>query len=212
MESAAVTPAAPAAPAAPATPARFGWRTVAVLAVLAWVVWWVWRRQGPRVPTVELQPNTAPPPPPLPGVPLTLTAKMAKVVDTQIPVVMTSGTSVPFDEDDIRQVVRVVLARLNALDESVSFIQQVSASKTQDSYKTVAYDLVVSVHDAKENVGLTLAISVLVAVSGTLYVRKLEHFNKSPTQEQGPAGIENGRGGLAAYEDPVSILSQMKVG
>lgn len=202
---------APAVPDAPAPP-RVSWRVVAVVAALALLAWWVLRRPpATAVPELPMRPNATPQPAPLPGVPLSLSTKMAMVVDTQIPVVMTSGTPVPYDDDDIRQVVRSVLAKLNAMDESVTVIQVVSASKTQDSYKTVAYDVVASVHDAKENVGMLLDVSALVPVSGKLYVRKLQMHNKAPDTVAGPEAREGGGGGLAAYEDPVALLSKMKL-
>lgn len=198
-------------PSTAAAPSSSGvsWRAVLVIAALAAVAWWVYREHGKTRPVVEMQPNVTAPPVPPPGVPLSVAAKMAAAVDELIPVVMTSGATVQYDDSEIRQIVRKVLDRVQ--DENLTLIQVASASKTIDSYKTVAYDIVVNLHDSRENVGLLVSISALVPLSNTLYVRsfRMVHSPEDPTA--GPAGLEPGGGdrGLAAYEDPVTVLSKM---
>lgn len=188
------------------------WRTLTVLAVIAAVAWWVWRRKT-TVPPVALQPNTPPPAVAAPpGIPATLPAKMAQVTDTRIPVVMTSGSQVPYGDDEIKQIVGQALERLNSLDERVSLIQIVSSAKTQDSYKTVSYEIVINVHDARERVGLTMAISALVPVSGKLFLRAFKLYNTPADKDAGPPPATlNGGAGFAPFEDPVSILRQLRV-
>lgn len=186
------------------------WRTVIVTAVLMGLAWLVWRHQGETVPVVETTPNVTPPPVPPPGVPTTLTAKLAAAVDTEIPVVMTSGSPVQYDDDEIKQTVRSVLARVNAAGESLTLIQVASAAKTVDSYKTVAYDIRANVHDSKENVALLLTIAALVPVSGKLYVRSFRLSQDAEETRPGLPGPEPA-GGLAEYEDPVAILGKIKL-
>lgn len=186
------------------------WRAIAVLALLAAVVWWLWRLQDTAKPKVPMLANTPAPQVSLPGVSSTLLTKIARVPDVQIPVVMTSGSVVPYGEDEVRQIVRRVLERLNAMGESVSLIQVVSVSKTLDSYKTVAYELVISVHDSKQTVGMMLSLSVLVPVSGEVYVRSFRPYNT--TVDTGPPGAGDHAGSVfAEFEDPVAVLHNHKL-
>lgn len=194
----------------PAQASGLDWRAVLVLVVLGGVAWWIWRHQGDTVPPVLLQDNVTPPPVPPPGIPQTLAQKLAKAVDTQIPVVMTSGSSVQYDEDEVSQIVRAVLAKINAQDERLTLIQVASTAKTIDSYKTVSYDMRASVYDAKENISVLVDIGVLIPVSGTMYIRRLRLAQDAPDTVRGPAAYESS-GGLAAYEDPVAVLSKMKL-
>lgn len=197
--------------AAPASrPGFFTWRTMLVIAALAAAAWWVWRESPRKKPAVALQSNVTPPPPAPPGVPMTLTTKMAQAVDTQIPVVMTSGSVVQHDDDEIRSIVRKVLSRLNDMGEAITLLQIASAAKTQDSYKTVSYEIVAQVFDSRENVGMSIVIHALVPLSGQLYVRTLRLQN-TPDDGKGPAGVEGRGAGLAAYEDPVAVLKKFKI-
>lgn len=186
------------------------WRTVLVLLALAGVAWWIWKHQGDSVPPVQLQNNATPPPATPQGIPQTLTQKMANAVDTQIPVVMTSGSAVQYDEDEVAQIVRAVLAKINAQDEQLTLIQVASTAKTIDSYKTVSYEMRASVYDAKENISLLIDIGVLIPVSGTMYIRKLRLTQDAAETVRGPAAYE-ASGGLAEYEDPVAVLRNVKL-
>ena len=188
------------------------WRNLAVIAVLAIALWWVWRRYARKAPAVRLVPNTPAPLAVQPGVPPTLVTRLAQSTDTQIPVVMTSGSQVPYDDADIKQIVQRALDRLNSLGEKVSLIQVVSASKTQDSYKTVAYDIVISAYDGKENVGVKLSLSALVPVTGKVYIRAFKLFNTPSEKDAGPPGPgADPTAEFARYEDPVSVLRNMKL-
>lgn len=192
------------------------WRTLLIVAAIALAAYLVWRwRRGAAaedVSQVQMTSNATPPPEPPAGTPASLPAKMAQVVDTQIPVVMTAGEAVPYDEDEVKGVVKGVLDQLNARDESVTLIQVVNTSKTVDSYKTVAYDLLVNVHDNKASVGLQMFMSVLVAATGKRFVRALR-LAQSPEQPatQGPAGAGEGEGELAPYQDPIDALKNLKL-
>ena len=201
--------------AAPATSSGvFGsnWRTIVVVGVLLAVVWWVWRERSKTKPEVMMQPNLTPAPPLPPGIPLTLGEKMAQLIDTSIPVVLTSGSPVPHDDDEIRQLLRVVLGRLNALGEAVTLTDIVSVAKTQDSYKTVAYDIVCNVYDARANVGMMQTISLLVPMSGTLYIRQYKMTQDVPSKAGGGGlGAASDPVEYAAYEDPMAVLGAMKV-
>ena len=183
------------------------WKMVAVLALLAGAAWWVWGRQSPARPAVAERPNApAPSLPPAPGLSATLLSKMERCADTQIPVVMTSGSSVPWGEDEVRLVIQHALNRLNEMDEQVTFLQRVSVSKTVDAFKTVAYDIVTHVYDARQNVGLMVSLSALVPVSGRLYVRSLRLSNSQADTGPPGAGGTPADGEFAAYEDPVAQL------
>lgn len=188
------------------------WRNIALLVALAFVVWWVWRRHARKMPDVKLERNTPAPVTQLPGVPATLITHLAQTTDSQIPVVMTAGNQVPYDDEDIKQVVRYGLDRLNLLGQKVSLIQVVSAAKTSDSYKTVAYDIVFSAYDGRENVGVKLSLSVLVPLSGKLYIRSFKMFNTPSEKDAGPPGPgADSQAEFARYEDPVSVLRNLKL-
>lgn len=200
-----------AAPTSSSSP----WRTLLVVAAIALAAYLVWRWRHSvveDVPQVQMTSNATPPPEAPAGTPASLPAKMAQVVDTQIPVVMTAGEAVPYDEDEVKGIVKGVLDQLNARDENVTLIQLVNTSKTVDSYKTVAYDVLVNVHDNKANVGLQLFMSVLVAATGKRFVRALR-MAQSPEQPatQGPAGAGEGQGELAPYQDAVDALKNLKL-
>lgn len=187
------------------------WRTILVVAVLLAAVWWIWRERSKTKPEVVLQPNATPAPPLSPGIPVSLGEKMARLVDTAIPVVSTSGAPVPHDDDEIRQLVRVVLGRVNAMGESISLMNIVSVSKTQDSYKTVTYDIVCNVYDAQANLGMMHTISVLIPVSGTLYIREYKMTQDVPSKAGAGLGAASDPAEFAAYEDPLAVLGAMKV-
>lgn len=198
----------PASIAADAAPEGWNWRTLLVIAALAVAVWWVWSRKTTK-PEVPMVSNVTPAPTPPAGIPKTLAEKLAMAVDTQIPVVMTSGSAVPHDEDEINRIVASVLARVNALNESVTLINVVTASKTQDSYKTVSYDVVANVFDAKGHVGVMIVTNVLIPVSGTMFVRELRLYhaadkNDGPRPASEPAGH-------APYESPLDVLNTTKI-
>lgn len=195
----------------PTTGIPVNWRTVAIVAALALVAWWVWTHQGATVPEVRMQSNATPPPLPPTGVPITLVTKMARVVDTSIPVIMTSGTEVQYAEDEVTGIVRSTLKKLNAMDEYVSLVQVVSASKTIDAYKTVSYDIEANVYDARENVGLKVLISAIVPVSGTTYIRQFRLATPPASADQGPPAADGAGSSFAPFEDPVRVLAAMRL-
>jgi hypothetical protein len=188
------------------------WRLVLILLAMAAIVWWVWHTWTKEKPTVPLQSNPVSAPPTPAGIPLTLTQKMARVTDIAIPVVMTSGTQVEYDDDEVNQLVRRVLSKLNAMGEQVSLIKTVSVSKTQDSYKTVAYDIIMNAYDAVHNIGLMLALSILVPVSGQLYVRQLRMYHDAETATNAGPGAASDPVGYAPYENAMDVLAAMKPG
>lgn len=190
--------------------AGVSWRTVLVIGIMAAIVWYIWRRGWKTKPTVPLTNNSSPAPPAPAGISLTFTEKLARLVDTAIPVVMTSGSVVQYDEDEIGQIVRQVLQRLNAMGESVTLMKVVDVSKTQDSYKTVTYDILINVHDAITRVGLLLNLSVLIPVSGTLYIRKFQMYNKPESQGAGLQAATD-PAGFASYDSPLQVLSNLKL-
>lgn len=186
------------------------WRTVVVLLAVLGVAWWVWKHYPDAQPVVQLENNATPAPATPQGIPATLTQKLAAAVDAQIPVVMTSGSAVQYDDDEIAQITRAILAKINSQDEQLTLIQVASAAKTVDSYKTVSYEMRASVYDAKENISVLIDIGVLIPASGTMYIRKLRLSQDAPETVGGPAAYESA-GGMAAFEDPVAVLSKVKL-
>lgn len=185
-------------------PEGWDWRVLLVLLVLVGVAWWIWTKKTQK-PEVPLTPNITSPPPAPPGISKSLVEKMAMATDKQIPVVMTSGTPVPYDTDEIHRIVNTVLGKVNAMNESLTFISLASASKTQDSYKTVSYDIVANVYDSKNNVGIMVTINVLIPVSGFMYVRTLQLFHAHGKEDGLRAASEPVR--MAAYESPLDVLA-----
>ena len=187
-----------------------------MLAVAVLVLWWLWRRSAttraePDVPL--LQASAAQPAPPataFPGVPQTLLQKMSAAQDTNIPVVMTSGSPVQYDDTEIENVVKNALDKVNAQDENLTLMSVSSASKTQDSYKTVAYDVVANVYDSKTLVGLLISVSVLVAADGKTYLKTLKLYNDVPDPMSSLQSAAD-PAGQATYSDPLDILASFKV-
>lgn len=187
------------------------WRNVLLIAAVAFVVWWVWRRKRSSNRLEPVMTDVTPTPPKLlPGISATLPVKLSRATDTRIPVVMTSGSQAPYDEGEIKRIAQEALDRLNSQGEKVTLIQVVNASKTIDSYKTVSYNVVISVHDSKENVGMMLALTALVPTSGKVFLRSFNLFNTAQDKDPGPPGATGDEAPLAKFEDPISILKSMK--
>lgn len=158
-----------------------------------------------------MQANPSTMPDPLPGISPNITSKMQRVADANIPVVMTSGSTVPYGDKEIKDVVSHALGRLNAMGEHVVPIQIVSSSKTIDSYKTIAYEVTFNAHDFTSNVSMLLSLSALVPVSGQVYVRSLRMSSTSSDANAGPAAGNPEDVEFATYEDPVAALSKVKL-
>ena len=196
---------------APPTSAT-SWRTLLIVAAVALAAYLVWRGRASQAPQPEMTSNVSAPPVPPVGAPLTLAAKMAQLVDTQIPLVMTAGAPVQYGEDEIRDTVNGVLQQLNAKGESVVLIQVIDAAKTVDSYKTVAYDVLANLHDHKASVALQVVMSVLVAATGARYIRSLRMAQSPADSAQGPQGVGVGEAPpLAPFEDPVLALKNLNL-
>ena len=188
---------------------------LALLVALALAVaWWVWSRQA-RDEAVEPMPAGPPPlraaPDAPPGIPLTLVDKIRRAVDTSIPTVVTSGAPVQYTDAEISQVATAALGRVNALGERLTLISVASASKTQDSYKNVAYELVVNAHDAGAGIGLLLAISLVVPETNRIYVRAMRLYNDAP-DPMASLRTASDPPGHATFEDPLDLLAKFKVG
>jgi hypothetical protein len=215
---------------------EFDWRTFVVLLALGAAALWVWRSSAVTPPRVPMVPNATPAPEPPPGVPSPVARSMAGAVDTQIPVIMTTGTPVPYDDAEVARLTKLALARLNAglvtitggsggsggsgggtvggsgsgSGDGVTLIAVVDVAKTQDSYKTVAYEIVASVYDPRHNVGMLLTVSLLVPVSGAVYVRRLQAFNKA--RDDSPLVSASVPAGHATFESPLALLARTRPG
>ena len=191
------------------------WTHVAVILALALVVaWWVWGRQG-RDEAVATMPAGAQPlpaaPDALPGIPLTLLDKLRRAVDVSIPVVVTSGAPMQYTDSEIAQVANAALSRVNSQGERLTLISVASASKTQDSYKNAAYELVVNAHDATAGIGLLLAISLVVPETNAIYVRAMRLYN-DVADPMASLQTASDPAGHATFEDPLDMLAKFKVG
>lgn len=205
--------AAPTAAPSSSSSSSSGWRTLLVVAALALAVYLIWKGRAAAAtdtPLPEMASNVSAPPAPPVGAPATLATNMAELVDTQIPVVMTAGAPVPYGEEEIKDTVNAVLQQLNAKGQHVTLIQVVNATKTVDSYKTVSYDILANLHDHVTNVALQVVLGVLVAVTGTRYIRVLRMAQSPADSAQGPQGAAVGEApGPAPFEDPVVALKNL---
>ena len=186
-----------------------------ILAVAALVLWWLWRRSATTrtEPDTPLQADAILPTPKassIPGVPQTLLQKMSNAQDTRIPVVMTSGSPLQYDNAEIEDVVKGALAKVNAQDEQLTLISIASASKTQDSYKTVEYTAVANVYDAASLVGLLVSVSALVAADGKAYLKTLKLYNDVPDPMASLHSAADPTG-PATFDDPLDVLASFKV-
>ena len=186
-----------------------------IMAVAALVLWWLWRRSATArtEPDTPLQASALLPPPKatsIPGVPPTLLQKMSDAQDTRIPVVMTSGSPLQYDDAEVENVVKGALAKVNAQGEQLTLISIASASKTQDSYKTVEYTVVANIYDATSLVGLLVSVSALVSADGKTYLKTLKLYNDVPDPM---ASLQSGADptGPASFADPMDILASFKV-
>ena len=187
---------------------------LAVVMAVALVLggWWWWNRRDQDIEVVsspEAPLPTAPVPPP--GIPPTLVDKIARAVDESIPVVVTSGAPVQYTDSEIAQVTSAALRRVNSQGENLVLISVASASKTQDSYKNTAYELVVNVHDTAASIGLLLALSLVVSDANAVYVRAMRLYNDVPDPMVSLRAASEPAGN-ATFEDPLDMLSQLKVG
>lgn len=197
-----------APPATPAPGPSRAWRNLALLAALAVAAWWLWRRYSEEEPRAPVAERPREEPPPLPGLPAALAQKMGRAADTAIPVVPTSGTPVEFEDDEVEQVAKAALARVNAQDESLVLMQVVSATKTLDAYKTVAYDIVCNAYDQRNSIGLLLAVKALLDVNGTLYISTLRPYHDVP-DPMPQLGSAADPPPPADFEDPLTLLAKM---
>ena len=192
-------------------PARaFAWRTVAVFAVLLLAAWWLWTTYNPAEPRVPVAALPAPEPAPA-GLPEPLVQKMQSAQDEAAPVVMTAGTPVEYDDDEVADVARRALGRVNAQGEALALLQVVSAKKTVDAYKTVAYELVCNTYDTKTNVGVLLSIKALLDVNGKLYISQLRPYHSVP-DPMAHLGAASDPAPPADFEDPLELLAKMPLG
>ena len=190
------------------------WRHVVVVAVMVLLVWWLFSRSSTRSNDAPLEPNPTPARTPasearLPGVPQTLLKKMEAAQDANIPVVMTSGSAVEYGDNEVEDIAKAALARVNVQNEDLNLIALASVSKTIDAYKTVAYDIVANVFDTKATVGIMVSIIVLVASTGKVYLRTLRMYNDGP-DPMASLGTASDPTGPATYQDPLALLASFK--
>jgi hypothetical protein len=114
-----------------------------------------------------------------------LESVLASVVDLSPPVsALTMRDSVPYTDEEIRQIVSNVLARIN--DQGAWDLRLVAldgVSKTVDSYKTLLYEITFAAYSPPRNIGIKMTTSVLVPASNVMYVRSLSSYNTPVTDD-----------------------------
>lgn len=192
---------------------RAHWAVVVAVALVLLGGWWWWTRQVHDDTVAVPLPVVSLPSPPVspPGIPPTLVDKITRAVDVSIPVVVTSGAPMPYTDSEIARVASAALSRVNSQGENLVLISVASASKTQDSYKNTAYELVVNAHDSVAGIGLLLTISLVVSETNAVYVRAMRLFNDVP-DPMASLRTASDPAGHATFEDPLDMLSKFKVG
>ena len=114
-----------------------------------------------------------------------LESVLASVVDATPPVkALPMRESVPYSDEEIRQVVGNVLARVNdAADWDLRLVGLDGITKTVDSYKTLVYELTFAAYSPPRNVGIKLSTAVLVPPTNAMYVTALKSFNVPLTDD-----------------------------
>lgn len=167
--------------------------TAAVIAFLAIVLAFVWSTYQPvpveadptaLVPNAEAEKSIA-----IMTRGNTMSADIAKVLqmalDSDIPVntLMTQTTSMEYTEADVRDVMTFVAGRIsNTLKNAhiglrLSIVHTDSVAKSIDVYKTLFYDVVVSMYEAAHNVSLKLSIKILQTTKGDYYLEKIRPWS-----------------------------------
>lgn len=114
-----------------------------------------------------------------------LESVLGSVVDVSPPVTpLPMRDSVPYTNEEVRQIVSNVLARIN--DQGAWDLRLValdSISKTVDSYKTLLYELTFAAYSPPRNIGIKMATSVIVPPTNVMYIRDLRSFNARATTD-----------------------------
>jgi hypothetical protein len=114
-----------------------------------------------------------------------LEASLASVIDRAPPIKASSmRESVPYTDEEIRQIVANVLARVNDVTEwDLRLVALDGITKTVDSYKTLVYELTFAAYSPPRNVGIKLSTTVLVPPTNAMYVTDLKSFNVPLTDD-----------------------------
>lgn len=126
-----------------------------------------------------------------------LDAVLAGVLDTALPVTPSPmRESVPYTDEEIRQIVDNVLARVNDVSDSSWDLRLVALDgirKTVDGYKTLLYELSFAVYSPPRNIGIKLSATVVVPPTNMMYVQQLHTFNAAMTDDavRGSRGPQN---------------------
>jgi hypothetical protein len=114
-----------------------------------------------------------------------LDSVLSSVVDTAPPVVpLPMRDSVPYTDEEVRQIVSNVLARIN--DNGAWDLRLVAldgVSKTVDSYKTLLYELTFAAYSPPRNIGIKMATTVIVPPTNVMYIQTLKTFNAPVTDD-----------------------------
>jgi hypothetical protein len=167
--------------------------TAGLIAFLAFVLAFIWSTHPPApvkadpsalVPNVEAERSIAAM---IKG--KTMPADIAQILqmalDTNIPVntLMTQTTPMEYTEVEVRDVMTTVAHRISVVLKNagvglrLSIVHTDSVAKSIDVYKTLFYDIVVSVYEAAHNVSLKLSIRVLQTAKGDYYIEKIRPWS-----------------------------------
>ena len=187
--------------------AREWWNSTWLLGALVLLALCLWvRRSRAAVVTVK---NSTPQSRAPSGMPLTLAAALARTVDAEIPVTLASAAAVPYDNEEVQQVLQLVLDRVNSFGQRLSFIAgQWKVHKTLDAYKTVGYEATFNAHDAATTVGVRLRASVLVPADNKVYVRSLVLSDAAEAPGGGgvAAAVLGSGPEYARFQSPAEVL------
>ena len=175
------------------------WIVIGIILVLLYVC-----RPKPSVASVT-QPDPVSPVPAPPGVPPTLLQILQKVTDAQTPNMVAPVRDAPYDDDEIKQVLRPLLDKINGLGAKVVMVGNAhKAAKTFDANNMVQYTVTWSVYDARENVSVLLATTLLVT-SSAMYAKEMRLATPPSTHDT--LGTATNEIVYAEFVDP-SVLFQ----
>lgn len=177
---------------------HYWWIVIGIVLILLYVC-----RPKPNVALIT-QPVPASPVPAPSGVPLSLLQILQTVTDVQVPPMVAPVRDVPYDDEEIKQILRPLLAKINGLGANVVMVgNAVKASKTVDGNGMVQYTVTWSVYDARDNVSVLLTTTLLVT-SSAMYAKDVRLATPPPTNDS--LGTLSKDVEYAEFVDPVTLF------
>lgn len=136
---------------------------------------------------------------PLPGDRSPLAPHLARAVDVGAPAASTAGgEDVPFSNDEVREVLRRVVARINGVNKGLdlALVSFDNVRKTVDAYKTLRYEADAQVHSVAQMYSSRFTATVDITSSNAMYIRGLSVHSAA----KDTSGVAAGTAALAAHE------------